>query len=45
MVLISLNKLKGDNHDQDIGIEITKRAMEAPLRQIISNGGGEPSVA
>ncbi|CAB9543281.1 Heat shock protein 60 kDa family chaperone GroEL [uncultured Gammaproteobacteria bacterium] len=40
----ALNKLKGDNHDQDIGIEITKRAMEAPLRQIISNGGGEPSV-
>jgi chaperonin GroEL len=39
-----LNKLRGDNHDQDIGIEITKRAREAPLRQIISNGGGEPSV-
>ncbi len=40
----SLDKLKGDNHDQDIGIDITKRAMEAPLRQIVSNGGGEPSV-
>ncbi|AYQ56719.1 Heat shock protein 60 family chaperone GroEL [Bathymodiolus thermophilus thioautotrophic gill symbiont] len=40
----ALDKLTGDNHDQDIGIEITKRAMEAPLRQIISNGGGEPSV-
>ncbi|MBA5248251.1 MAG: chaperonin GroEL [Gammaproteobacteria bacterium] len=40
----SLDKLKGDNHDQDIGIDITKRAMEAPLRQIVSNGGGEASV-
>ncbi|CAC9528057.1 Heat shock protein 60 family chaperone GroEL [uncultured Gammaproteobacteria bacterium] len=40
----TLNKLKGDNHDQDIGIDIVKRAMEAPLRQIVANGGGEPSV-
>ncbi len=40
----ALEKLKGDNHDQDIGIDIVKRAMEAPLRQIVSNGGGEPSV-
>jgi chaperonin GroEL len=36
--------LKGDNHDQDIGIQILMRAMEAPLRQIVSNGGGEASV-
>lgn len=36
--------LKGDNHDQDIGIQILKRAMEAPLRQIVTNGGGEASV-
>lgn len=40
----SLDELKGDNHDQDIGIDITKRALEAPLRQIVSNGGGEASV-
>jgi chaperonin GroEL len=40
----ALGKLKGDNHDQDIGIDIIKRAMEAPLRQIVSNGGGEASV-
>ncbi|SMN11860.1 Heat shock protein 60 family chaperone GroEL [uncultured Candidatus Thioglobus sp.] len=40
----SLNKLKGNNHDQDVGIDIMKRAMEAPLRQIVANGGGEPSV-
>ena len=40
----SLDNLKGDNHDQDIGIALTKRAMEAPLRQIVTNGGGEASV-
>jgi chaperonin GroEL len=40
----ALDTLRGDNHDQDIGIDIVKRAMEAPLRQIVSNGGGEPSV-
>ncbi len=40
----ALADLKGDNHDQDIGIALTKRAMEAPLRQIVTNGGGEASV-
>ena len=39
-----MDKIKGDNHDQDIGINITKRAMEVPLRQIVTNGGGEASV-
>jgi chaperonin GroEL len=43
-VIASLKGLKGDNHDQDIGIQIAKKAMEAPLRQIITNCGGEPSV-
>ncbi|HIM95888.1 MAG TPA: chaperonin GroEL [Gammaproteobacteria bacterium] len=43
-VISALDKLKGDNHDQDIGINIIKRALEAPLRQIVSNGGGESSV-
>ncbi|WXT99378.1 MAG: 60 kDa chaperonin [Catillopecten margaritatus gill symbiont] len=42
--IATLDKLKGDNHDQDIGIDIAKRAMEAPLRQIVANGGGESSV-
>ncbi len=42
--ITALDKLKGDNHDQDIGIALTKRAMEAPLRQIVTNGGGEASV-
>ena len=42
--IAALSKLKGNNHDQDIGINIIKRAMEAPLRQIVTNGGGEASV-
>ncbi len=40
----ALDGLTGDNHDQNIGIDIAKRAMEAPLRQIVINGGGEASV-
>jgi chaperonin GroEL len=36
--------LKGDNHDQDVGIGIARRAMEEPLRQICYNAGSEPSV-
>ena len=40
----SLDSLKGDNDDQNVGITITRRALEAPLRQIVTNGGGEASV-
>ncbi|NQY51775.1 MAG: chaperonin GroEL [Piscirickettsiaceae bacterium] len=40
----SLGKLKGDNHDQDAGIKIARRAMEEPLRQIVDNAGDESSV-
>jgi chaperonin GroEL len=40
----SLDKVKGDNSDQDVGINICRRALETPLRQIVSNGGGEASV-
>jgi len=36
--------LKGDNHEQDAGIRIVLRALEEPLRQIVNNAGGEPSV-
>ncbi|WP_455208266.1 chaperonin GroEL [Kaarinaea lacus] len=36
--------LKAENHDQDVGINIARRAMEEPLRQIVANAGGEPSV-
>ena len=39
-----LGDLKGANADQDAGIAIARRAMEEPLRQIVSNAGGEPSV-
>jgi chaperonin GroEL len=40
----ALDGLTGDNHDQEIGITIVRRSIEEPLRQIVSNGGGEPSV-
>ncbi|MDQ7003311.1 MAG: chaperonin GroEL [Ghiorsea sp.] len=40
----ALDELKGLNHDQDAGINIVRTAVEAPLRQIVSNGGGEASV-
>jgi chaperonin GroEL len=36
--------LEGDNEDQNVGIALARRAMEAPLRQIVSNAGGEASV-
>jgi chaperonin GroEL len=36
--------LKGDNHEQDMGISIARRAMEEPLRQICANAGDEASV-
>ncbi|VAW74850.1 Heat shock protein 60 family chaperone GroEL [hydrothermal vent metagenome] len=39
-----MDKLKGDNHDQDMGIDIARRAMEEPLRQICTNAGDEASV-
>jgi len=41
---VAVAKLKGDNHDQDAGITIVLRAMESPLRAIVSNAGDEPSV-
>ncbi len=42
--LVQLRDLKGDNHDQDVGIDIARRAMQEPLRQIVANAGSEPSV-
>ena len=36
--------LHGDNSEQDAGIKIVLRALEEPLRQIVTNAGGEPSV-
>jgi chaperonin GroEL len=40
----ALDSLKGDNHDQDAGIKIVRRALEEPLRMIAANAGDEPSV-
>ena len=42
--LDNLKDLTGDNHDQNVGIQIACRAMEDPLRQIVANAGGEHSV-
>ena len=42
--IASLDKLKGDNEDEQTGIAIVKRAAEEPLRQIIANAGGEGAV-
>ncbi|WP_028864130.1 chaperonin GroEL [Psychromonas aquimarina] len=39
-----LKELKGDNDEQNVGIRVALRAMEAPLRQIVSNCGEEASV-
>lgn len=40
----SLDSLKADNIDEKTGINIIKRAIEEPLRQIVTNAGGEGSV-
>ncbi len=42
--LQKIKDLKGANHDQDVGISIARRAMEEPLRQIVTNAGDEASV-
>ncbi len=42
--LQAIGELKGANEDQNHGINIAKRAMEAPLREIVANCGEEPSV-
>ena len=39
-----LTELTGDNEDQNVGIKVALRAMEAPLRQIVTNAGEEASV-
>ena len=40
----ALEGMKGDNEDETTGIEIVKRAIEEPLRQIVANAGGEGAV-
>jgi chaperonin GroEL len=40
----ALEKVKGDNEDQDTGVNIIRIALESPLRTIVENAGGEGSV-
>ena len=40
----AVGELKGANPDQDAGIQLVMKAVEAPLREIVANAGGEPSV-
>ena len=42
--LQAVKNLQGSNHDQDVGIDIARRALEEPLRQIVTNAGEEASV-
>ncbi|MES2917591.1 MAG: chaperonin GroEL [Pseudomonadota bacterium] len=42
--IAALDAVKGDNADQVAGINILRRAMESPLRQIVTNAGAEASV-
>ena len=42
--LSKLSALEGDNEDQNVGIALALRAMESPMRQIVSNAGDEASV-
>jgi len=42
--LTNIGTLKGINDDQNVGIALALRAMEAPLREIVTNCGEEPSV-
>ena len=42
--LQAISELAGDNEEQNVGIQIAMRSMEAPLRQIVTNAGGEASV-
>lgn len=39
-----ISRINGQNEDQNVGIRVALRAMEAPLRQIVANSGEEPSV-
>ncbi len=41
---VAAMKVKGDNDDQAVGVKILSRAVEEPLRQIVKNAGGDPSV-
>ena len=40
----SLKNLKGENHDQDVGIAVVRRALQGPVRQIAENAGADGAV-
>ena len=40
----AVGTIKGDNADQEAGIKLVLKAVESPLREIVANAGGEPSV-
>ncbi|MFM8802161.1 MAG: TCP-1/cpn60 chaperonin family protein, partial [Tagaea sp.] len=40
----ALDGMKGDNHDQQVGIEIVRKALQAPARQIALNAGADGSL-
>src|SRR5574344_565338 len=42
--LLAIDGLTGDNEEQNVGIALLRRAVEAPLRQIVANAGDEASV-
>jgi len=42
--LQAIDSLKGDNADQNVGITLLRKALEAPMRQIVENAGDESSV-
>ena len=40
----ALKNLKGENHDQDVGVAIVRRALQGPVRQIAENAGADGAV-
>src|SRR5919206_498980 len=41
---IKLEKVKAENHDQQVGIDIVRKALRAPVRQIVENAGTDGSI-
>lgn len=44
-VSLKLEELKLDNEEEQVGVEIVKKALQAPLKQIVENAGGDGSIA
>ncbi len=44
MQRLNSEQLKGENHDQDVGVDIAMHAMQRPLREIVANAGEDASV-